>query len=191
MDLTSLEKERLRKNEYQRKKRKEREAAGMCNICGKRHPIPGMKMCPDCQARKQKYNSGLQAAERKAEYCRRQKQKYANRLAQGLCGVCGKRPFRDGKSTCPECAEKLRTRAKLRYTAYVSKHQTDPRKFVAHKGTCSYCHAEEVVYLDKSYNRWLCEKCYVKRCQAIDGVRVAERMKPKYRWLDEVAAATV
>ena len=31
---------------------------------------------------------------------------YSRRLAKGLCGQCGKRPPREGKTQCKECAEK-------------------------------------------------------------------------------------
>lgn len=191
MELTSLEKEKLRKNEYQRRVKREREAAGLCTVCGKRKPLPGIKMCPDCQAKKRAAGAKYKTPEYRRKYCEKTKMRYAERIAQGLCGVCGLRPFREGKHTCPECAEKLRIRARGDYQKRVAENNNDPRKMVERPGRCAYCHSETVIYLDKSYNRWMCAECYVKRCQAIDSIRGHERMQPRFKWLKEVAAATV
>lgn len=64
---------RVKRNAYNRERRKALIEKGLCTSCGKRKPIPGHRKCPTCHARdvesKQKYKI-IQRIKREADKAR-------------------------------------------------------------------------------------------------------------------------
>ena len=65
-----------------------RKAAGTCTRCGKHPPVEGGSVCEPCQEVRRE----------------RERAKWAERRADGLCGKCGV-PVADGGSRCERCFE--------------------------------------------------------------------------------------
>ena len=90
-------------------------------------------------------------ANRSVQQCERRKQ----RVAQGVCTLCGKRPAKSGRKSCELCLYKERIRRRANYI----EHGQDPlpRHERPAYGLCYIC-------LEPVKNGYrLCEKCYTKR----------------------------
>lgn len=84
-----------RQIEYHRQRAKQREAAGLCNLCGERPPRPGYKSCLECAMKQRRYAN-------KSHWKRGTTPKP---LMDGveLCKKCGKAPPVDGYKVCERC----------------------------------------------------------------------------------------
>lgn len=123
------DRERRRRFERERSRRRtaERIARGRCPRCGKREPEPGRAVCAVC-AEKRRVAGRVRAAKRraaginrvrtpgarKAEY-ERVRIRAAERLAQGLCGKCGRHSHEPDRRLCADCGERQRRRDRERY----------------------------------------------------------------------------
>lgn len=69
---------------------------GLCEICKKNKPDPGLKRCGKCLCKEySEYNKSLY-----------DKDLYRLRIRSGLCGICGRRNDRFGRrATCSKCYE--------------------------------------------------------------------------------------
>lgn len=76
--------------------RERRRAEGRCVQCGR--DSPDEVRCPRCRNKRLISASELQAL----------------RWESGVCVICGKNPFREGRVTCEECALKMKMRS-IRY----------------------------------------------------------------------------
>lgn len=74
--------------EYQKKRKKRWEEAGLCTVCGKHHPKDGRKMCEIC-----------------LEKSRRHAKKRGKPLVPGMCSRCRSNPALEGKKLCAACYE--------------------------------------------------------------------------------------
>lgn len=80
---------------YYKKKRNDREANGLCTICGKNPPERGFKTCLDCRKKKRKY-----------QHIYVTKYTMADRelwKGQGLCARCGREDLHEGSVLCERC----------------------------------------------------------------------------------------
>ena len=105
-----------------RKARREKwEKEGLCNRCGKKFHMVGVKYCMDCCLKSKKYKASQEAVQNKLsryhselkEGLKQQRQTYKQ---LGLCADCGKRKASIGV-VCKECYAKRRKvyeKAKLR-----------------------------------------------------------------------------
>jgi len=84
-----------------RKRRIERQSAGLCGICGGVNPDPRYANCSSCRQRVKRYNDA-----RKARL-----------MATGLCGICGK-PDKSGYGRCPDCQAEARERQAAKRKVY-------------------------------------------------------------------------
>lgn len=71
------------------------------------------------------------------------------RLNQGLCGVCGKRPFQSGRTTCNLCHKRIKTRDSTKWQAYHKTWMDKNRELVfAHYGDkCACCGEDNPFFL--------------------------------------------
>lgn len=106
-----LKQESVRSNRNQKRRRKEKEAKGVCNICGEKSPINGRTRCQTC----------IENSNERISISRLHRQK------QGLCTDCGKNKLRDGRTTCISCRKANTNRVKI-----LREKRTD-------KGLCVQC----------------------------------------------------
>ena len=120
---------RRREFERERSRRRtaERLARNLCPRCGGCEPQPGHAVCATC-AEKRRAADRVRAAKRraagigrvrnplarKAEY-RRARLRADERVAQGLCGKCGRHPHEPSRRLCADCGERQRHRDRERY----------------------------------------------------------------------------
>lgn len=81
---------------------------------------------------------------------------YSRRLAKGLCGQCGKRPPREGKTQCKECAENRR------------QYQLENRAFYIKQGLCPKCGKNRLFGDEKN-----CPECLARN----EKVNIAYRIR--------------
>lgn len=72
--------------------RERRRAEGRCVQCGR--DSPGESRCARCRDRRLICSTELQTL----------------RWESGVCVICGKNPYREGRVTCEECALKMKIR---------------------------------------------------------------------------------
>lgn len=79
---------------YQRRRKAELKARGLCPWCGRTAPAPGRTRCESC----------LEIARKNSiQFMKRRRKSWK---ALGICGVCGKREAMPGQSRCGVCAER-------------------------------------------------------------------------------------
>ena len=119
---------RARDLECYRRRTAERCALGLCPRCGERPPAPERSLCEPC-AEKQRLAGRARDAKRRAagrkryrdlEKARayereRSRRRIAERLAQGLCSICGHEPPMAEHRMCESCAVKRRAADRRRY----------------------------------------------------------------------------
>ena len=89
-----------------------RKAAHICTKCGREdaYTMAGRSRCYECQAR-ERLRQRERAPEERAAKNAASKRRYRDRIAAGLCGICGKRPLADdSKCYCEWCRAKNRTK---------------------------------------------------------------------------------
>lgn len=97
--LVSSDEERLARRQYFLKIKLEREAQGLCVVCGKEPSIIGKRIGIECKGNRQS----------KKEYRREWANFIGNdRLAKGMCKQCGQHPIIEGFKHCLECKERHR-----------------------------------------------------------------------------------
>ena len=96
----------------------ERVAMGLCPRCGSQPPEADRSVCAACSAKRRAAGIGRarDPNARQAEYARA-RQRAADRLAQGLCGKCGRHPHEPDRRLCAACAEQERSSGRERYRA--------------------------------------------------------------------------
>ena len=82
---------------------------GICTDCGANYNEPGHVYCKACGQKRKHRNEAYYSKVSKAESMRALR---SERIAQGLCGDCGK-PNSDGYINCPSCRKKRREAALL------------------------------------------------------------------------------
>lgn len=83
-------KERIaRAMEYQKKRRKRLEEAGLCLRCGKRAPRPGLTTCENCFNKARAYDK-----------------QHGKPLIPGMCSRCRSNPAIEGQQLCADCYDK-------------------------------------------------------------------------------------
>lgn len=127
MAYADPERRRAFDRERSRRRTAERVAHGLCPRCGRQPPAPGRAICDPC-AEKRRITDRARAAKlraagirrvrhpksRQAEY-ERARVRAAERLAQGLCGKCGRHPHEANRKLCAGCGERQRRRDRERY----------------------------------------------------------------------------
>ena len=113
--------------ERSRRRTASRIAMGLCPRCGSQPPEADRSVCAAC-SEKRRVADRARAAERRAagigrvrdpnsrqgEYARA-RQRAADRLAQGLCGKCGRHPHEPDRRLCAACGEQERSSGRERY----------------------------------------------------------------------------
>lgn len=105
----------------QREKRRQRvredyvwyKSKGYCVNCRKEKTLPNHVLCKDCYARNRRnsiawHKNHPETDEQKKKRNQRQKEVRAERVKNGLCAYCGKRPKVENKSGCDACLKKQR-----------------------------------------------------------------------------------
>ncbi len=120
---------KARNRERFRERVAERRAAGMCVGCGRCPPESGLVNCAACaekrrtrgrarDARLRAEGRALRDPEKaRAAHRRYYHRKVSDRRRAGTCLRCGSQPPVPGRTTCVECAEKLRKYERDRYAA--------------------------------------------------------------------------
>lgn len=103
-------------------------ARGLCYSCRARPAKPGARYCTDCLARTREHQASIaykrcqsccvELRGRKALLCvdctakdtARFRRVYDARIADGMCGVCGRHPRLENRARCLDCLESLRLR---------------------------------------------------------------------------------
>lgn len=117
---------------------------GICPKCGKRDAMPNRICCFEClytmNERSVKAYHEMSDEERQSylQKCRvRNKKRYQERKAAGICVQCGKRPPESGKVRCTECSIKCRRNA----TKYNRERGVLPQSLLGDGYHCSRCGA--------------------------------------------------
>jgi len=117
---------------------------GICPACRKNDVATGFKHCPDCI-----YKFNMRNMQRDLEVNReRNRKRYADRRASGLCVACGKEAL-PGQCRCSVCASKNKVRAR-RYKVRSTRHEN---------GICMWCDQPALP------GRWYCEKHYQQKVE--------------------------
>lgn len=110
-----------------------RKELGLCVACGKLNSV-GTRYCPKC----------------KEKYKKTQDMSRVQRVASGLCGICGKRLSVRGKRRCIICIHKRKkwySTSKFRIKS-ISSHKTLRNKIIIHYGgECVCCGETEKTFL--------------------------------------------
>ena len=136
-------------------------AHGICYKCGTADALKGKTLCADCADRQADYaakNYWANKAEHLAKRHERQKKRSAERKAQGLCVVCGKREAQKGRTRCAICAEKDR-RKQLKHSRKIGRIPYDLR---VSPDVCYICLGEPME------GSRLCADCYKKSCEHLE-----------------------
>ena len=113
---------------YLRDLRAKAAARGLCYVCRKRFPRPGVRTCDDCMARSALAVPSKAALEKQRERVRRASAtRYAERVAAGLCPGCGRRRPEDGRAQCSICLD------------YQAAKQLERNRTVGHQPTTKRC----------------------------------------------------
>lgn len=110
---------------------------GICPTCRKNKLMGTEKNCPECRAKGAEYATKRRNTQKDAynkQHADWARSRYAERVENGICIRCGKRPASDGKTQCQYCAEQRNKyyrdkRAKTRMNAE-EKYE---------KGICRFC----------------------------------------------------
>ena len=114
---------------------------GVCPVCKKNDLIGTEKLCKECAAKKAEIAAKYRDKNR--EKCNKKHKEYIKavyykRKEAGICTRCGKRKAREGKTTCPICAEKDAEYHRIRYAS--AEHNVDiPRSERPDHGLCYIC----------------------------------------------------
>ncbi len=127
MPHRDMDSRRAHDRERHRRRVAARAATGLCVRCGREQPVEGGRTCGTCRlkrrtadrARAEKRRAaGIKRVRdpdaRKAEYGRA-RQRAADRLALGLCAMCGQFPHEPDRRLCVGCGERQRRRDRERY----------------------------------------------------------------------------
>ena len=115
---------RARDRERFRRRTAARIAQGLCVNCGKAPPEPERRLCAACAGKRREAERVRDAKRRAAgkPRCRnskteraRERQRTAERVAQGLCANCGKAPPTPDRTLCRRCAGKRQAAERARY----------------------------------------------------------------------------
>lgn len=103
----------IKNRENVKKQRQIRRELGLCPTCGQVELWGDEKNCPECRA--MIANNVEKTRERyKGLYVDKQREnarmRYRNRILQGKCGICGKRPIIIDRNYCYVCQQKAHNR---------------------------------------------------------------------------------
>lgn len=111
-EMSTEQKERYKAN--LRARRQERIAWGVCTVCGKQRENPARRLCAECA-----YKAVLAQIKREEKYTPDEYKAYLarhadwrknhrkQRIENGLCAACGKKPPVAGQRNCNECRIKV------------------------------------------------------------------------------------
>lgn len=115
-----------------RELRKERTEAGVCTKCGGERDRPDRKRCAECRQKKNDATrKEKEEADAKGEPTSKMKQCYEQRkqrLAAGLCQMCGQQPHEDGRASCAACLAKYRDKVQQHRDADTCKTCGEPKE---------------------------------------------------------------
>ncbi len=102
--MANLSKEQRRL--YDRERNAELKRQGICTQCKKAPAIPGKTKCVECAKKHAEY---LKENPRKLTQAdlERQKEKYNENAANGICVYCKKNQTKPGRKYCAECIKKI------------------------------------------------------------------------------------
>lgn len=110
------------RKQYDRELREWYSEHGLCTKCGREHAEPGLKTCKKClDAYRRRYARDTPAG---AEIRQKERDRRAQREAEGLCKECGKRPPEEGRKMCRRC---LNMRAEVARVARIRKRLKEGR----------------------------------------------------------------
>lgn len=92
MSEEEKEREKQKKRDYMKNLREQKKKNGICIWCNKPVSKYSNMFCIDCRVAASKRNKGKGIAR-------------SERVAYGLCYICGKEPIVEGKSVCKNCYE--------------------------------------------------------------------------------------
>lgn len=128
---------------------------GVCPRCRIRKALPNRTCCAEClyseNERAVKAYHEMSDEERQLyaqKRSERNKERYQERKAAGICVQCGKKPALSGKARCTECLIKCREKT----TRYNRKHGVLPRILFGDGYHCSRCGTDVK-------KRKLCDRC--------------------------------
>ena len=153
---------------------------GICPTCRKRKVTPGFKSCVVCRDKKAMKRLAYKAEpEKQKEQSIKRKEIRAERIANGICVVCGKREAEKGFKTCPDCRKKSKQYRKL----YVTKYQLSDRALWVSQGRCERCGSYDLQEGTK-----LCKTCYKNSIEALEKARsVVQKHRADARAAQEAA----
>lgn len=140
-----------RQREYSRECRALNKKYKLCGICGKTDAFTmvGRYYCADCNERRNESYRRRYVAVDTAEHAKQRKKQHDDRLAAGLCTICGGERLDKKYVTCERC----RARKRRNY----EKHKAENGIFPREAGICNMCNrAPELP------GHRLCATCYPK-----------------------------
>ena len=128
---------------------------GICVRCHKNAAEPNKVMCIEC-ADKERDIDKRKREKNITQSRSRDREKYYNLKARGICVYCKKRPAIPGKTKCSKCIAKIRSRKNA--------NKSDiPRSERVSYGICYICGKNRVIK-----DHGVCENCYKIRLQAME-----------------------
>ena len=136
----------------------------ICVACGRRDAFEGRQKCPECLEKAANDNAKYRSLERERSYYPRRKAKREERIAAGLCTVCGK------PATCGQLC--LRCYTKKKWRREKEKQQRlqrgDPRRERIKNGMCWFCEMPAIAGMK------VCERHYAEINKRFHGKRGGE-----------------
>lgn len=135
---------------------------GICIVCGQRDALPGRKKCAECTEKATLNNIKYRSLERERSYYPRRKQKREQRIAAGLCPICGK-PAKYGQ-LCYE--HYLKKRRKQEAEKAERAARGDPRRIRVTNGRCWFCDNDALPGMkvcQVHYTEIMCRKGFARR----------------------------
>jgi len=125
---------------------------GICPICKKERIYPPEKSCYNCRERANQKEMTEEEREHRRELARL---RAANRIENGLCPECGKRPPEDGYKRCAICRGKQRLRRKT--------WEWSKKEAWKWNGVCVSCGSDD---MQEGTN--VCKRCYAIDCKNLE-----------------------
>lgn len=136
----------------------------ICVACGQRDAFNGRQKCPECLEKAIIQNMKYRSLERERSYYPRRKEKREQRIADGLCPICGK-PAAKGQL----CLEHFIKRRRKRETEKMEREiRGDPRRIRVENGLCWFCSEQALP------EKRVCQKHYDMTMKKFHGKEVSE-----------------
>lgn len=163
-----------RKKDYKRTWYEERKTNGLCVRCGQ-PAEPGKTKCLVCKMDDRERARKKETPEQAKRRREREKGRYKERKAQGVCVQCGKRPADKGVR-CRHCAAKENNRARQRR----AEKAEVPAVLFGDGEHCSTCGKPTI-----NGNK-LCPACYERSCKALEKARKAPKKRNPFKEYNEI-----